>query len=242
MIIRKQSKRNLRPFVLFFILPALAGIIGNIGIKSQIGNKSVEHAIIDSISNYDSPSELYALEASQYKAEIEKLKLERDQIKASTVSRGEVQRIVETSNEQFSKDKVIKAISNNLKGVFAGKATYIYNINKKYNVNPMLYAAIARHETGNGSSVMCVNQNNPGGISTNSGGFMYYKTLDEGIEAMVRLLKTNYIDKGLNDITSIGNKYCPLWDKRDTGGLNKHWIPMVTKNYIKILEESKEVV
>lgn len=244
MIIRRKPNKlhRIKMFALCFLLPVIFGIIGNICIKSKIGDKSIEHYAINQIGIY-TPSDKYQIEAQAYQQEIEKLKADKEHLSRQLTSRGEVNRTVTEKiaedKEEFKRDKVIQAIANNLKGAFNEKASFIYDTSKKNNVNPMLMTAIMLHETGNGSSVMCVNNNNPGGISTNTGGFMHYPTLEKGIEAMIKLIKRYYIDEGLTDIQSIGNKYCPLSDSRDTQGLNKYWVPMVTRNYIKILEEAK---
>jgi len=243
MIIIPQKQSKIKEFVIFSILFIAAITVASAGrfqIKQLIGNKSIEHAILDATIGYTSPSEKFAIEANQYQKEIESLKLECDNLKASTVSRGDVQRIVEVESEKLNKEKVIKAIGNNIKGVFGGKASFIYSTSKKHNVNPMLVTAIARHETGNGSSYAVVNLNNPGGLM-GSRGLLRYDSLEYGIEAMIKNLKSLYIDMGLVTIEQIQKKYCPVGAKNDPTGINVHWLPMVTRSYIKILEESKGV-
>ena len=145
----------------------------------------------------------------------------------------------EITNVNLQRQKVIKAISNNLGGVFKGKADYIYNTCVLNGVRPELMASIFRHETGNGTSSMVRNKNNPGGIRyNNSYEFVSYKSLDEGIKANIMLIKNNYIDKGRKDIRSIGVRYCPSDDPTDTEGLNDDWIPTVTTIYKRIIKES----
>lgn len=201
--------------------------------KSITDGKPIETYVLHELAGRNELEKCYALEADAYQKEIETLKADVNIMRQKEVSRGEIERA-----ERLNKGKVIKAISNNLKGKFNGKAEYLYNTSKNYNVNPMLVAAICYHETGNGSSEMCVKRNNPGGITTNNG-FAKYQTLENGIDAMCRLLKENYIDEGLTDISSIGKKYCPIGASNDPSGLNKYWIPLVTKTYQKILDEAK---
>lgn len=148
--------------------------------------------------------------------------------------------------EQFSQDKVISAIKNNLGGAFQGKSNFIYHTSKKNNVNPMLVSAIIKHETHNGTSQVCIIGNNPGGLIWYDGCpykkygiFIHYPSLDKGIEDMVRQLKTFYIDKGLTTIEKIQKVYCPEGASNDPTNLNVHWLPNVTKTYLKILEEAK---
>lgn len=140
--------------------------------------------------------------------------------------------------EQFSQDKVISAIKNNLGGAFQGKSNFIYHTSKKNNVNPMLVAAIARHETGNGTSHAVKTLNNPGGLMGNNG-LMRFNSLESGIEKMIIVLKEYYIDQGLTTIEQIQKKYCPIGASNDPTNLNVHWLPNVTKTYLKILEEAK---
>ena len=86
---------------------------------------------------------------------------------------------------------------------------------------------------------MVKNKNNPGGIRyANSYEFVTYNSIEAGITANVKLIKTEYIDKGRADIQSIGARYCPIDDKSDTQGLNKFWVPEVTSLYNKIVKDA----
>jgi beta-N-acetylglucosaminidase len=174
------------------------------------------------------------------KKEIEDVKRERDQIKAS---RGELER-----REELRKQKVIQAINNNLGGVFKNKGDQIYKTCKLYSVNPMMLTAIIKHETSNGTSDVVKNANNPGGINwykgcgyPKYGWYQKYPSIDVGIEKMARLIKTNYIDEGRGDIVSIGLKYAPPSDPRNgIGGMdNTKWATHVTNKYLQILKEAE---
>ena len=89
--------------------------------------------------------------------------------------------------------------------------------------------AISKWETGSWTSNIYNNKNNVGGMYCR--GFISYGSLDEGIEAFVSNLKRNYYDMGLNTIEKIGSKYCPVGASNDPTGLNKNWVPGVTKFY-----------
>lgn len=109
------------------------------------------------------------------------------------------------------------------KGVFKDQAsTFLYN-GKKYKVEPMLVIAIAMHETGNGTSQMVVQQNNPGGLMGDGDGFSF-STLEKGIEAMIKNLAVNYIEMGLTTPELIQPKYAPIGAGNDGTGLNKAWL------------------
>ena len=87
-------------------------------------------------------------------------------------------------------------------------AAEVYDIDFK-----MLYA-IARLETGNFTSSLFVNNNNPGGIKDfdSESGWASYETQFKGVMEMARLLKRNYINKGLTTPETIGPIYCPNSD------------------------------
>lgn len=79
---------------------------------------------------------------------------------------------------------------------------------KTYGVDFSMLYAIARLETGNFTSGLYLENNNPGGMRTSDGWLSYGSKL-EGIMEMARLLKRNYIDYGLTTPELIGPKYCP---------------------------------
>jgi hypothetical protein len=92
--------------------------------------------------------------------------------------------------------------------------------------------AISKHETGHWKSSLFRNNNNLGGIyNSREKKFYTYETQDKGITAMVSLLKNGYFNKGLDTIEKIGARYCPVGAKNDPKGLNKNWVPNVTKYY-----------
>lgn len=120
------------------------------------------------------------------------------------------------------------------KGVLAGKGEMVASIAEKYGIDPNLLASIMALETGWGTSSAIKNYNNPGGMmdpSTNWMSLKHYSSLQEGIEAVAKNLKNNYIDKGLTTISSIGAKYCPVGAANDPNGTNSGWVPSVTKIY-----------
>ncbi|HDR3493202.1 TPA: peptidoglycan DD-metalloendopeptidase family protein [Bacillus wiedmannii] len=120
-----------------------------------------------------------------------------------------------------------------LGGVFTGKAQAFLNAGTQNQIDPVLLAAIARLETGNGTSNAVKNYNNPGGLmdpsSSQMKGFMKFATLDEGINAMARNLYKNYIGMGITTIEAIGAKYAPPGAANDPHGTNGLWPVLVTK-------------
>ncbi|MDQ0418754.1 hypothetical protein J2Z48_002958 [Croceifilum oryzae] len=119
------------------------------------------------------------------------------------------------------------------KGVFEGKAEAFISAGQRYGVDPVLVAAIAFHETGNGTSKAVRSKNNPGGMM-GKGGLMTFSSLDEGIDKMTSNLYRLYVKQGLTIPETIGPKYAPLGAANDPTNLNRHWIPTV-KKYINSL-------
>lgn len=231
--LRRKKQPSFLKFASIAILVMFIGGFGRVLLLEGTNGKPLEVWALHELAGRNELEKCYAIEEQAYQQEIENMRRDMDILRNDKVSRGEVERI-----ERLEKDKVIKAIDGQLRGALLGKGEFIYYASKENNVNPMLVAAIARHETGNGTSQICVKNNNPGGI-TSGIGFAKYPTLEAGIEAMVRLLKNEYIDKGRTTIESIGKKYCPINASNDPQKLNKYWIPMVTNNYQRILEVAK---
>lgn len=77
-----------------------------------------------------------------------------------------------------------------------------------YDVDFNMLYAIAKLETGNFTSGLFVNNNNPGGMRGSSG-WMSFDSEFEGIMEMARLLRYYYLDQGLTTLEEIGSKYCP---------------------------------
>jgi Mannosyl-glycoprotein endo-beta-N-acetylglucosaminidase len=120
-------------------------------------------------------------------------------------------------------------------GSLAGKEDVFNAAAKKYGLDPALLMAIAMHETGKGTSTMVAERNNPGGLFDSKANDYYrFASVGEGIDAMARNLKKNYIDKGLTTIEQIQKEYAPVGAKNDPQGLNKDWAAGVSKFYEQI--------
>ena len=125
-------------------------------------------------------------------------------------------------------------LNQKFKGALAGKGEIIVGAAQKYGLDPALLAAIMALETGWGTSSAVNNQNNPGGLMDPSSNWMSlqsFSSIEAGIDAMAKNLKTGYIDQGLTSISQIGNKYCPVGAANDPNGTNGGWIPSVTSIY-----------
>lgn len=140
------------------------------------------------------------------------------------------------SDIKYSSGKASDIINNSAfkDGVLAEMGDYIDEVCEKYDVDVNLVLAIMAGETGWGTSYAIREQNNPGGFMDPSTGWSQVQTfssLEAGIEAVVKNLRTGYIDQGLTTVADIGNKYCPVGAANDPTGLNQNWIPSVVSTY-----------
>lgn len=115
-------------------------------------------------------------------------------------------------------------------GVFSSKGAIFIEIAEKHGIDPVIFAAIALHETGYGTSPAVREKNNPGGLMrTDGGGLMVFSTLEEGLESMGRTLHNRIIKDGLITIEKLGSRYAPIGADNDPNNLNSHWVPNVSK-------------
>jgi beta-N-acetylglucosaminidase len=155
-------------------------------------------------------------------------------------------------------NKVIASINSKLKGKLKDKGSVFYDAGKSRKVNPMLMAAIAIHETANGSLFQIVNGvrrpsvlntcNNVAGINwtgsksvPHKGRYRVFKDIDESIYNLAYILDSYYIKQNRTSIEDIGAKFCPSndVDNGKYGMKNESWVPSVTSKYSQILKEAK---
>lgn len=117
-------------------------------------------------------------------------------------------------------------------GRLTGYSDAFMKAGEKYNINPALLAAIAAHETGNGTSNALASKNNVGGMmNPKGGGLMTFGSIEEGIDAMARNLQKNYFSQGLDTVEEIQRKYAPIGAGNDPTNLNKNWVNGVNRFY-----------
>lgn len=115
----------------------------------------------------------------------------------------------------------------NTAGVFTGKGQVFIQIAKEKGIDPVLMAAIAFHETTNGTSNAVITKNNPGGLM-GTDGLMNFATLEEGLMAMGQTLHNRIIQDGKVTIVDLGSVYAPIGAENDPTNLNAHWVPTIT--------------
>lgn len=122
-------------------------------------------------------------------------------------------------------------------GVFKDQGEMIARVAEENGIDPYLLASIMAFETGYGTSSAVRNHNNPGGMmdpATGSMTLINYSSLEDGVEAVARNLKKNYIDEGRTTILDISYKYCPVGAANDPNGTNSEWPSSVTSIYNKL--------
>lgn len=99
----------------------------------------------------------------------------------------------------------------------------------RHGLDPRLLAAIAMHETGNGTSSAFKNKKNAMGVS-NSSGPISFDDSTASVAKMARLLGS---DKGpyknATTLAEIGAIYAPADADNDPNDLNQHWVNGVSK-------------
>ncbi len=100
-----------------------------------------------------------------------------------------------------------EAIAKNLGGGMAGQEAFFYDKALELGIDPAFAVALAAHETGNGSSYLCINNHNFGGMR-GQGGWMQFKDKETGIMAYLNLL-ASYHSRGLDTPEKMVSRYAP---------------------------------
>jgi bifunctional DNA-binding transcriptional regulator/antitoxin component of YhaV-PrlF toxin-antitoxin module len=235
-------KRLMRDFILVSLFIFSMIILKDILIGDAITENSnaVQKILLSNTVPVETREQKELKRAQEKIMEIENEKntliLQKQELKRELISRGDISR-----REEEKKRRIISALNKNFKGSLSRRGEYFYQSGVNMEVNPLLVAAIAIHETANGNSTMIKKQNNPGGLFKN-GQFQTFETLEEGIDSMFKVINQYYINEGRTTIEAIGAKYCPIGAENDPQGLNKHWIPAVTKLYTKLLNEAGGII
>ena len=138
--------------------------------------------------------------------------------------------LIDTSNEKRL----------NYKKEYTGSSDYVEKLimyyTNIYNVDTTLALSIGAAESGYYKVSYMLKRNNVyGGMSSH--GLIRHENIELGVLKYIRLLKFNYINKGLNDVYSIGRVYCPTYDEYGNIVASSHWINLVNtaknkyKNY-----------
>src|SRR5699024_8492202 len=108
----------------------------------------------------------------------------------------------------------------------------IIEIAEEKGIDPVLFGAIALHETAYGTSSGVVDKNNHGGLmdpATDMQTQQQFSTLRDGLEAMAATLYNRIIEDGFVTNEQLGDIYAPFSVGNDRYKLNQHWIPTMKK-------------
>lgn len=121
----------------------------------------------------------------------------------------------ELAHREYGYDTLNNFLSDT--GLHGSAKTFI-DVATEYDIPVSILLGITIHESGWGESDLFVYDNNPGGIKCTSrasycvGDFSGYNSLYEGLSDKAYLLKTYYFNEGLDTLSEIQGKYCPLSD------------------------------
>jgi murein DD-endopeptidase MepM/ murein hydrolase activator NlpD len=193
----------------------------------------------DQLNRANSIRDMYVKGSKEYQKVLDQeLKLINDQISALQEKQKALQNIPVSSAGGLG--VTADVLNKFLGGKLAGTGALFIKYGQQYGVDPALMAAIAMHETGNGTSNAIRKKNNVGGLMGKNG-LMSFSSIEAGIETMARNLWKNYISQGLTTIEAIQKKYAPIGAKNDPTGLNKHWVSGVTKFYQAITGSASSI-
>lgn len=111
-------------------------------------------------------------------------------------------------------------------------ATDFLEAAQKYNLNPKTLAAIAMHETGNGTSKAFKSKKNAMGVS-NSSGPITFDSVRDSIFAQAKSLSGD-LYKGADDLDSVGRIYAPVGAENDPTSVNSFWPGGVAAHFAKL--------
>ena len=107
----------------------------------------------------------------------------------------------------------------------------------EYGIDYKIALSISMWETGYFTSDAYKYRNNVGGMMYWNGTrseLIRYNTLQDGVIAFVKNLKTRYFDKGLNTLEKIQPIYCPVGADNDPNGLNQYWLNGTKRIYASL--------
>lgn len=120
-------------------------------------------------------------------------------------------------------------------GALKGYGDEIMELAEKRGIDPVLFAAIAMHETAWGTSSAVRIKKNPGGLMNPDGsGLFVFDTMQEGLKSMALTLHNRIVVDGLVTIEQLGSVYAPVGAANDPNNLNAHWVP-TTKEIVQKL-------
>lgn len=107
-------------------------------------------------------------------------------------------------------------LDDRLGGQLAGQGQAFIDAGKKHGIDPLVLAAIAMHETDNGS---VLTGNSVGNRKNTDGSWMTFGSVGESIDDLAKYLGKYYTSKGDVTLSQIGRSYAPTSESAD----NAYW-------------------
>lgn len=139
--------------------------------------------------------------------------------------------VSDSYNKRTKSGVTASQINRVLGGRLAGMGASFISIGKSYNLDPAFLAAVAIHESGNGTSNAIKTKNNAVGYMDANNNFKtlkYFPSIQASLEASAYSINKYNADT----LRGVGRIYCPVGADNDPTGLNQHWIPRVA-GYVK---------
>lgn len=156
---------------------------------------------------------------------------------------------VDIGNNQYDAEIVAQVINNFFKNssklrnigpaMVSIASTARHDKSNVTGIDPLIFAAVVMQETG-GDSKALNEKNNPGGMmdpKTDWSTLIKYDTIEEGLTGVAVTINRIWNVDGKPSIEGLGSVYCPVGAANDPKGLNKHWVPNVTKYYNQLLQD-----
>ncbi|MEG0176451.1 glucosaminidase domain-containing protein [Anaerorhabdus sp.] len=105
-----------------------------------------------------------------------------------------------------------EGLASTLTGAMENQEALFYDKAIELGLDPVFVVALANHETGAGSSYICINKHNFGGMRGGDG-WMSFASREAGIDAFLNLL-VSYSEKGLSTPETMVVRYAansPAW-------------------------------
>ena len=115
---------------------------------------------------------------------------------------------------------------------YEGNSSYVVDLIKYFtgiytNVDYLTAVAIGAAESGYYQVKYMLASNNIYGGMTYNQTLIKYKNIEYGVLSYIRLLSRAYYGKGLTDLESIGQVYCPTYNAYGQKVASPHWINLV---------------
>ncbi len=138
------------------------------------------------------------------------------------------------------------ALVTNTVTPYTGAADYVVDLIKYFtgiytNVDYLTAVSIGAAESGHYRVAYMLAANNIYGGMTYNQTLIKYKNIEYGVLSYVRLLSRAYFGRGLTDLESIGQVYCPVYNAYGQKVASPHWIYLVNNAKAMYADSYSEV-